>query len=129
MLIDYLGGMKLITRHQGFEVVCDQPEDWGGENSAMTPTQLFVASFAMCVGTYVLMFAKRHQIPVDGMKIECDYQMAQAPYRIGAIQVKVLMPAPVSDAHRTALQRAAEGCVVHNTMHHAPETSISIAMP
>ena len=126
MLIDYLGGMKLIARHQGFEVVCDQPEDWGGENSAMTPTQLFVASFAMCVGTYVLIFAKRHDLAVEGMKIETEYQMAQDPYRVGAIQVKVVMPAPVSDEHRAALQRAAEGCVVHNAFHDPPETSIVV---
>jgi uncharacterized OsmC-like protein len=126
MLISYLGGMKLLASHSGFEVICDQPEDQGGENTAMTPTQLFVASLAMCVGTYVLFFAKRHSIPVEGMKIETDYQMAKDPYRVGAIQVRVLMPAPVSDAHRTALQRTAESCVVHNAFHHPPETKITV---
>ncbi len=126
MLIDYLGGMKLLARHQGFEVICDQPEDWGGENSAMTPTQLFVAASAMCVGTYVLLFAKRHQIDVEGMKIECEYQMAQDPYRVGAIQVKVKLPGAISRRHLAGLQRAAEGCVVHNTLHQPPATSITI---
>ncbi|MFB3881116.1 MAG: OsmC family protein [Armatimonadota bacterium] len=129
MLITYLGGMKLLATHTGFEVLADQPTDQGGDNAAMTPTQLFVASLAMCVGTYVLFFAKRHSIPVEGMRIETDYQMAKDPYRVGAIQVKVLMPAPVSDAHLSALQRAAETCVVHNAFHHPPATSITVTAP
>ena len=126
MIIEYLGGMKLVTRHQGLEVVCDQPEEEGGENSAMTPTQLFVASLAMCAGSYVLFFAKRHDIRVEGMKIETEYQMAKNPYRVGSIQVTVLLPAPISEDLRAALQRSAEGCVVHNSLHDAPETSIVI---
>jgi uncharacterized OsmC-like protein len=126
MITEYVGGMKLITRHQGFEVLADQPGDGGGENTAMTPTRLFVASLAMCVGTNVLFFAKRHDIPVEGMRIETDYQMAKGPYRVGAIQVKVIMPEAVSDAHRAALQRTAEGCVVHNAFHHPPETTIAV---
>jgi len=126
MLTVYLSGMKLSTRHQGFEVVCDQPQDSGGDNTAMTPTRLFVASLAMCIGTYVLSFAKRHDIPVEGMKIETDYQMAKDPYRVGAIKVKVIMPQGVSDAHRAALQRTAESCVVHNAFHHPPETTITV---
>jgi uncharacterized OsmC-like protein len=129
MLIEYLGGMKLIARHQGLEVLSDQPVDQGGDNTAMTPTQLFVASLAMCVGVYVLAFARRHQIPVEGMKIESDYQMAEAPYRVSAIRVKVIMPQAVSEAHRAALERAAEGCVVHNAFHHPPETTISVEAP
>jgi uncharacterized OsmC-like protein len=129
MLIEYLGGMKLIARHQGFEVLSDQPAENGGDNTAMTPTQLFVASLAMCVGVYVLVFAKRHDLPVEGMKIESDYQMAKDPYRVGAIQVKVIMPQAVSDAHRAALQRAAEGCVVHNAFHHPPDTTITVTVP
>jgi len=129
MLIEYLGGMKLAARHQGFEVICDQPRDSGGDNTAMTPTQLFVASLAMCVGTYVLFFAKRHDIPVEGMKIEVDYQMARDPYRVGAIQVNVRLPARVSQQHLTGLQRSAEGCVVHNAFHDPPETTITVTTP
>jgi putative redox protein len=129
VVIEYLGGMKLVARDNGLEVVCDQPEDQGGENSAMTPTQLLVASLAMCVGTYLLFFARRHDIPTEGMRIETEYQTAEDPHRVGAIQVTVHMPAPVSDHHRAALQRAADGCLVHNTLHHSPDTSITVNYP
>ena len=127
MIVEYAGGMKLVARHRGFEMVSDQPTSGGGEGTAMTPTEVFVASLAMCVGVFVLYFAKRHGIPVEGMRIETDWQMAEGPRRVGAIQVAVTMPQAVSAQHRSALQRAAEQCVVHNTLHHEPKVSISVS--
>jgi uncharacterized OsmC-like protein len=127
MIIEYAGGRKLIARHRGLQVLSDQPESGGGENTAMTPTELFVASLALCVGAFVVYFAQRHDIQLEGMKIETDYQMSDNPRRVGAIQVRVHMPGPVSERHQAALQRTAEHCVVHNTLHEPPDVVISVA--
>lgn len=126
MIVEYAGGRKLIARHRGLQVLSDQPESGGGENTAMTPTELFVASLALCVGAFVVYFAQRHDIRLEGMKIETDYQMSDGPRRVGAIQVRVHMPGPVSERHQAALQRAAEHCVVHNTLHEPPDVVISV---
>ena len=125
MIVEYAGGMKLVARHRGLEATSDQPEDGGGENSAMTPTELFVASLAMCVGVFVLYFASRHDIRVEGMKIEAEHEMAPDPRRVGAIQVRVHMPEPVEERYQAALQRTAEHCVVHNSLRQPPKVAIS----
>ena len=127
MIIEYAGGRKLIARHRGLQVLSDQPESGGGENTAMTPTELFIASLALCVGAFVVYFAQRHDIQLEGMKIETDYQMSDNPRRVGAIQVRVHMPGPVSKRYQAALQRTAEHCVVHNTLHEPPDVVISVA--
>ncbi len=57
MIIEYAGGRKLIARHRDLQVLSDQPESGGGENTAMTPTELFIASLALCVGAFVVYFA------------------------------------------------------------------------
>lgn len=127
MIVEYAGGMKLIAHHRDLELVSDQPQDGGGQNAAMTPTEIFVASLPMCVAVYVLHFAKRHDIPVEGMKIEADHHMADDPRRVAAIRVTVKMPQPVTPQHQAALQRTAEQCVVHNSLTTPPDVAISVA--
>jgi len=50
MLIEYAGGMKLVAHHRGFQVVTDQTEKDGGDDTAMTPTELFIAALGTCSG-------------------------------------------------------------------------------
>jgi uncharacterized OsmC-like protein len=127
MLIEYAGGMKLIARHRGLEMITDQVKEQGGENSALTPTEAFVAALGTCVGVYVLNFAKRHHIPVEGMKIEVDYTYGEKPRRIASVQIRVKMPQPVSEQYRVALQRAAEQCLVHNSLRQPPAVTITLS--
>jgi len=126
MIVEYAGGKKFVVHHRGLEATSDQPESSGGGNTAMTPTELFVASLAMCVGLFVLYFASRHEIAVEGMKVEADYQMSEDPRRVGAIQVRVKMPEPVEPRYQAALQRTAEHCVVHNSLRHPPAVAIAL---
>jgi len=127
MIVEYAGGMKFVTRHRGLEVVSDQPAKEGGQNTAMTPAELFVASLGMCVAVYVVGFAVRHGIPVEGLTAEVDYQIAEAPRRVGQMKVTVKLPQPVTGENQTVLQRVAEQCLVHNTLRHPPEVAISVA--
>jgi len=126
MIVDYAGGMKFVARHRGLEAVSDQPADAGGQNTAMTPAELFVASLGMCVGVYVVGFAVRHGLPVEGLSAEVDYQVADDPRRIARMEVKVKLPRPVSGEHRAALLRVAEHCLVHNSLRQPPEVIISV---
>jgi uncharacterized OsmC-like protein len=126
MIVEYAGGMKFVARHRGLEVVSDQPAELGGQNTAMTPAELFVASLGMCVAVYVVGFAVRHSIAVQGLSVEVDYQITEAPRRVGQMEVRVRLPQPVSAQHQTALQRVAEQCLVHNTLRHPPEVVISV---
>jgi uncharacterized OsmC-like protein len=127
MLVEYAGGMKFVTHHRGLEVASDQPESGGGENTALTPTELFVAALPMCVGVYLVPFARRHGIAVEGLKIEAEYEIADHPRRVGRIGVRIRMPGPLDERQRAALQRCAEQCLVHNTLHNPPEVSIELA--
>jgi len=127
VLIEYAGGMKLIARHRGLELVTDQPIQEGGENTALTPAEAFVAALGSCAGVYVLHLAKRRAIPVEGMTIEVDYTYAERPRRVGTMEVRVRMPQPVDPQQQAALQRAAEQCLVHNTLRHPPRVAITVS--
>jgi len=124
MTIEYAGGLKLVAHRRGHAVVTDQPESDGGENTAMTPTELFIASLATCAGFYVVTFAGRHDVPMEGMTIGVSYTYADRPRRIGSVDIRVKLPQPVDDHLRTSIQRAAEQCLVHNSLRQPPEVTI-----
>jgi uncharacterized OsmC-like protein len=127
MLIEYAGKMKLIARHRGLEAMMDQRVEDGGENAAMTPTELFVASIGACAGVYLLYFARRHNIPVDGMQIEVDYTYADRPRRVASVDIRIQMPQPVPPQQHAALLRAAEQCLVHSSLRQPPRVTVSLA--
>lgn len=127
MIVKYDGGMKFVAYHRGLALVSDQPEDGGGENTALNPTEIFVASLGMCVGVYVVGFAKRHDLPVDGLAIAVEYEYAEHPRRISAISVRAKMPAPLPHQQLAALQRVAESCLVHRTLLAVPKITVEVA--
>ena len=126
MRIEYGGGMKLITHHRGHTVITDQVVEQGGEGTALTPAELFLASLGTCPMVYVLAFAKRHSLPVEGLTADVDYEIVDNPRRVGSFTVTIHLPAPVSDSHRAALQRAAEQCLVHNSLLQPPPVIVRV---
>jgi len=63
-------------------VVTDQPHDAGGDDVGPTPTELFVTSLASCVGFYAERFLRRHRLPVEGLRVECEFEMGERPSRV-----------------------------------------------
>jgi len=126
VIVEYAGGSKFVARHRGLEVVSDQPVEKGGENAGMTPPELFIVALGACVGVYVVRFAERHDIPLEGLTVEADYETAEDPRRIGSIKVKVKLPQPPPEKYREALLRSARQCMVHNTITHCPQVDISL---
>ena len=52
MDVRFVSGEAYEVAVRGHRVLVDQPADAGGEDSAPTPTELFVASLATCVAFY-----------------------------------------------------------------------------
>lgn len=54
---------------RGHRVVVDQPTDDGGEDTAPTPTELFVAGLASCVAFYAHDYLDQHRIDPAGKQV------------------------------------------------------------
>jgi putative redox protein len=76
--------------------------------------------------TIMGIFAARHEIDLRGAKVTVAKQMVQQPVRrIGKLQVDIHLPLPASHPHRSALEKAALTCPVHQSLH--PDVLIPIA--
>ena len=126
--VAYQGGDRLLIGVRGHELRSDQPIDDGGEDTAPTPTELFLTSLAACVAFYAERFLRRHALSTDGLVVTCKYAFAANPTRIGDIDLNVEVPALPSD-RLEPFSRVIEHCTVHNTLRQPPEvrTHVSLA--
>ena len=126
MVVAYEGRRRFVARMRGHEIVVDLPAGGGGEDAAAAPPELFVASLGRCIGVYVAAFAQRRGLACEGFRVQMAWELGEHPTRIARITARVEMPAPVGPELQEPLRRAAEQCLVHNTITHRPEITIEI---
>ena len=121
----FLKGAKFKVASRGHEVICDQPEDNGGEDAGMTPPEFLLASLATCAGYYAAQYLKTRGISAEGLSVKVVAEKAAQPARLGAFQIDVTVP-EIEERHHAALLRAVKGCLVHNTLLGAPTIDIAL---
>lgn len=107
-------------------VPVDQPESLGGEDTAASPTELFVAGIAGCVGFYVRRYLTRHRLPTEGLAVSARYELGTRPARVTRITVEVTVPRGVPDERREGLLAVARHCTLHNTLDEPPEVTVGL---
>lgn len=123
--VTYVGGDRLQVDVRGHRLLTDQPVEDGGEDTAPTPTEMFVTSLAACVTFYAERFLRRNRLSTEGLKVSCDYTWAEGPHRVGSIELGVEAPA-LTTARREAFARVISHCTVHNSIEHPPTVRLSV---
>ena len=127
MRVEHRGGDMFDINVRGHVVRVDQPVKDGGEDTAPTPTELFIASLASCVAFYARRYLARHNLPTDGLAVEATFDMGAKPARVAGIDVRLIVPEGVPAERMDALLAVAAHCTVHNTLTTEPEVSITLA--
>lgn len=124
--VTYAGGDRTRIGVRGHRLTTDQPVEDGGDDTAPTPTEMFVASLAACVAFYAQRFLRRHSLPAEGLTVKADYAWAENPHRVGAIDLSVDAPG-LPPAKVEAFARVIEHCTVHNSLQVPPEIRMRLA--
>ena len=69
MIVTFPGGKQVDTRIGAHEIRTDQPASGGGQDSAPSPFQLFLAAIGTCAGIYVAGFCQKRELPTEGIRI------------------------------------------------------------
>jgi uncharacterized OsmC-like protein len=123
----YLDGDRFAIAVRGHTVVVDQPVADGGDDTAPTPTELFVAGLTSCVGFYARRYLARHDLPAHGLTVTADYEMAARPARVGKVRMVIDVPEGLPPSRRDAMLAVASHCTVHNTLIDPPEVTVALA--
>jgi putative redox protein len=127
MDVRFLSGEAYEVTVRGHRLVVDQPAKAGGQDSAPTPTELFVASLAGCVAFYAGRFLTRHGYGRDGLAVSAEYEMASdRPARVSGVRLTVRVPAGLPPGRWAALRAVASHCTVHNSLAVAPPVTIGL---
>jgi putative redox protein len=115
---------------RGHRLLCDQPLADGGTDQGPTPTELFVASLAACIGFYARRFLARHDLDAAGLRVEAAFTMSlDRPARVATITLRLLLPRPLAEHRRRALLAVVDHCTVHNSIRTPPEVRVTLAEP
>ena len=120
MIITLTGGAKVEARWREFVVTTDQPVRDGGEGSAPSPFDTFLASLGTCAGYYVLSFCRQRGLPTDGIRLVQTTERDPVTHMVGKLRIEIEVPADFPEKYRPALVRAAEQCAVKKHMEHPP---------
>ncbi len=120
MEITFEGQKVVVARFHGHVIKTDQPVSSGGENSAPSPFELFLASIGTCAGIYVKSFCDNRKIPTDRIKI---IQTTISDKETGLpvnIKIDIQLPPDFPDKYRAPVINVAELCKVKKSIKNPP---------
>lgn len=117
--IRYTGNLRTECVHIGSDAsfITDAPLDNNGLGEAFSPTDTVATALASCMLTMMGIKSRDLNINLENSTAEVTKQMAADPRRISKIEVQLHLPAKVSEKERKILERTANTCPVHYSLH------------
>jgi ribosomal protein S12 methylthiotransferase accessory factor len=120
MLVTFPGGKKIATAVGTHAILTDQPVAKGGEDSAPTPFQLFLAAIGTCAGIYVVGFCQKRGLPTEGIRIRQRNHVDPETGTLVRAELDIELPPSFPEKYRDALVRVADQCLVKKTIEAQP---------
>jgi len=105
----------------------DQPVKYGGEGSAPTPFEYFLASIGTCAGIYVLGFCQERKIPAENISLiqRLEYgKKEDGKAFLEKIVIEIVVPPDFPEKYHSALIKVADQCSVKRTIMNPPKFEV-----
>lgn len=117
--VTYLGNLRTESKHlkSGDTYLTDAPTDNNGKGEAFSPTDTIATGLASCMLT--VMGIKAHDMKNDltGSTAQVTKVMASHPRRISQIDIVLTMKGNCDQRTQLLLERVANTCPVHHSLH------------
>jgi len=110
----------LVGRHV---VRTDQPIDNGGEDTAPSPFEHFLAAIGTCAGIFVQGFCAKRSLPTEGIRIVQRPSYA-ADGTLTGVDLDIQVPPSFPEKYREALVRVADQCSVKKAIQAQPRFQV-----
>lgn len=127
----YEGDLCCTSVHGPSEhtIQTDAPKDNMGLGRYYSPTDLVATALATCILTTLGIVAKRRALALVGAKATVEKHMNADPRRIGRLPVEVTVEGRFTDEEKLVLERAANTCPVHKSLHPDIDAPIQLSFP
>lgn len=117
------GGKKVYSQVGNFTIETDQPIRGGGEGTAPSPFELFLASLGTCAGIYIKGFCDSRGLDTAGIEILQDMEFSPTG-KMTKVIMKIKVPVTFPEKYHEALIRSADQCKVKEVLANPPEFDI-----
>jgi len=124
MEITFPGGVQVNAQFNGFEIASDQPERNGGQNSAPSPFDFFLASLGTCAGFFALRFCQQRDLSTDGLRLQLTTERNAETKRLDRVAITMQLPIDFPEKYRSAIIRATDQCAVKKALLDPPEIEL-----
>ena len=124
--VSFPGGAMVDATYKGHTIRTDQPSGSGGEDSAMSPFDLFFASIASCMGFYALRFCQQRSLSSEGLRLTLVPVREEESKHVSLVRVELALPAGFPEKYRSAIERAVDQCAVKKHILEPPRFELSV---
>jgi ribosomal protein S12 methylthiotransferase accessory factor len=124
MVVTFPGGKKVDTEIGGHSIRTDQPRSGGGEDSAPSPFNLFLASIGTCAGLYVAGFCQKRDLPTADIRVVQRNHFDPQTGTLSGVDLEVEVPPSFPDKYHEALVRVASQCAVKRAIQLQPRFEV-----
>jgi ribosomal protein S12 methylthiotransferase accessory factor len=118
------GNKKVYAEQNGFVIETDQPIKIGGDGTAPSPFELFLASIATCGGIYVKSFCDNRGISSENIELLQDLKYDTVNQRVSEINIKISVPADFPEKYYDALVKSVNLCAVKKAIFEPPTFNV-----
>jgi putative redox protein len=122
--VSFPGGVKVDVAFKGHLIRTDQPVSEGGEGSAPSPFDLFLASLAACAGYYLLAFCQARSLATRGAGLTMSYERNPQTKLVDRIEIMLQLPPGFPERYTPAVIKAVDACTVKAHLFNPPAFSI-----
>ncbi|MGI6337909.1 MAG: OsmC family protein [Bacteroidales bacterium] len=124
MEITFSSGKIVMAHTRGHVVITDQPVEGGGEDTALTPFELFLASIGTCAGIYVKSFCDNRSISTENIRIIQKTEYNKETGLPSKIILDIRLPHDFPEKYKASLINVAGLCKVKKSIADPPEFEI-----
>jgi ribosomal protein S12 methylthiotransferase accessory factor len=103
----------------------DQPLTAGGEDSAPSPYELFLASIGACAGIFVQGFCAARKLPTEGIRVVEQPHFDEKGV-LSSVDLDVQVPQDFPERYRDALIKVVEQCSVKKAIAAQPGFAVKV---
>jgi putative redox protein len=126
--IDFPGGARVDAHVGPFTVHTDQTTQDGGDSSAPTPFDMFLAAIGTCAGFYVQAFCRQRGIATEELHLIQRIEVDPGSGHVSRINLEIQLPPNFPEKYTAAVIRAAEQCTVKRHLEHPPVFEICTSL-
>lgn len=124
MEIQFPGGLAVEACFDGFSVRTDQPQSRGGEGTAPSPYDFFLASIGTCAGFFALKFCRERGLSTEGLRLNLETRRDEQTHRLAQVKIAIHLPEGFPEKYRDAIVRATDQCSVKRAILDPPEFEV-----